>query len=71
MKTNCWLLIGTMIATGAMAQVNTNTLPEIPAPASIAPAPAAPATAEAPAPAAPEKKKPVVKKKADAKAAKK
>jgi uncharacterized protein YgiM (DUF1202 family) len=66
MKTNCWLLIGTMIATGAMAQVNTNTLPEIPAPATVAPAPtAAPAPAETPTPpAAPEKKKPVVKKKA-------
>ena len=33
MKTNCWLVLGTMIATTAVAQVNTNKLPEIPTPA--------------------------------------
>jgi len=36
MKTiNCWLVLGTMIATTAVAQVNTNKLPEIPAPANV------------------------------------
>ena len=45
MKMNCWLVLGTMIATSAVAQVSTNALPEIPAPATVAPvAPAAPAT---------------------------
>ena len=33
MKTNCWLVLGTMLATSAVAQVNTNKLPEIPPPA--------------------------------------
>jgi uncharacterized protein YgiM (DUF1202 family) len=33
MNTNCWLVLGTMLATTAVAQVNTNKLPEIPAPA--------------------------------------
>ncbi len=47
MKTNCWLILGTMIATGAVAQVNTNTLPEIPAPAVAAPAAPAPVAAPA------------------------
>jgi uncharacterized protein YgiM (DUF1202 family) len=42
MKTNCWLILGTLIATSAVAQVNTNTLPPIPAPV-VAPV-AAPAT---------------------------
>ena len=45
MKTNYWLILGTMLAAGAVAQTNTNTaLPAIPAPAT-APAvePAAPA----------------------------
>ena len=36
MKTNGWLVLGMMVATGALAQ-NTNTLPPIPAPA-VAPA---------------------------------
>ena len=36
MKTNCWLVLGTMLVTTAVAQVNTNTLPEIPAPATAA-----------------------------------
>jgi pilus assembly protein FimV len=44
MKTNCWLILGTMLATSAVAQVNTNKLPEIPPPAS------APAATPAPAP---------------------
>jgi uncharacterized protein YgiM (DUF1202 family) len=49
MKTNCWLILGTMIAASAIAQNNTNALPPIPAPivsptAETAPAPAAPAT---------------------------
>jgi uncharacterized protein YgiM (DUF1202 family) len=44
MKTNCWLILGTLIAAGAIAQ-DTNTLPPIPAPvtsptAEIAPTPA-------------------------------
>lgn len=42
MKTNCWLILGTLIATSAVAQVNTNTLPPIPAPV-VAPV-AAPVT---------------------------
>jgi uncharacterized protein YgiM (DUF1202 family) len=46
MKTNYWLVLGTMIAASAIAQNNTNTLPEMPAPvtspaAEMAPAPAA------------------------------
>ncbi len=50
MKTNCWLILGMMVATGAIAQDNTNVptpdvLPPIPAPvtspaAEVAPAPA-------------------------------
>jgi uncharacterized protein YgiM (DUF1202 family) len=45
MKTNYWMVLGTMIAASAIAQ-NTNTLPPIPAPvtspaAEVAPAPAA------------------------------
>jgi uncharacterized protein YgiM (DUF1202 family) len=55
MKTNYWLVLGTLAATGAVAQVNTNTLPEIPPPANAAAAPAAPESAPAPA-AAPVKK---------------
>ena len=38
MKTNCWLILGTMLATTAVAQVNTNKLPEIPPPATATPA---------------------------------
>jgi uncharacterized protein YgiM (DUF1202 family) len=46
MKTNCWLILGAMVATSAVAQNNTNALPPIPAPitaptAEVAPAPAA------------------------------
>ena len=29
---NCWLILGAMLATSAVAQNNTNTLPPIPAP---------------------------------------
>ena len=58
MKTNCWLILGTMVATTAVAQVNTNKLPEIPPPALATPAAPAPVIAPAPAPAtnAPVKK---------------
>jgi uncharacterized protein YgiM (DUF1202 family) len=63
MKTNCWLVIGTMLATTAVAQVKTNTLPEIPPPATATvttPIPAAvPASTNAVAPV--EKKKAAVK----------
>jgi len=56
MKTNCWLVLGAMLATSVIAQDNTNSLPAIPAPvtspaAEIAPAPA-PAATETAAPAA-------------------
>lgn len=65
MKKNCWLVLATMLATAAVAQVtnnaSTNTLPEIPAPATTV-APVAP-VAE-PAPAATAKPKPAPKKKA-------
>jgi uncharacterized protein YgiM (DUF1202 family) len=62
MKTNCWLVLGTMLATAAVAQVNTNKLPEIPAPATAATvAPVTTASTNAVAPVA--KKKAVVKKK--------
>src|SRR5581483_5674971 len=49
MKTTCWTILGAMLATSVLAQ-NTNTLPEIPPPAT-APAmemPAAPETNAAP-----------------------
>lgn len=68
MKTNCWLILGVMIATGAIAQDNnSNALPEIPPPVTTPVAEAQPATpAVAPAEAtpapAPEKPKPVKKK---------
>jgi uncharacterized protein YgiM (DUF1202 family) len=76
MKTNCWLILGTMLATTAVAQVNTNKLPQIPPPAIATPA--GPASAPAPAPAvtttatkthAPAKKAVKVHKKARKKAA--
>jgi uncharacterized protein YgiM (DUF1202 family) len=53
MKKNCWLMLGAMLATGAIAQDNTNALPEMPPPAIAPPAGAAPAppTAATPAPA--------------------
>jgi uncharacterized protein YgiM (DUF1202 family) len=62
MKTNCWLILGTMLATSAIAQDNTNALPEIPPPAT-APAMEAPAAAETTnaAPAKPKATKPAKK----------
>ena len=56
MKTNCWLILGTMLAASAVAQNNTNALPPIPAPvtspaAEITPAPT-PVAVETNAPAA-------------------
>jgi uncharacterized protein YgiM (DUF1202 family) len=68
MKTNYWLVLGAMIASSAIAQNNTNTLPEMPAPvatpaAEMTPAPAAAANAPATTPvkkAAPAKPKKVV-----------
>jgi uncharacterized protein YgiM (DUF1202 family) len=59
MKTNCWLILGTMLATTAVAQVSTNTLPEIPAPATVTTV-AAPTIAESTNDIAPVKKKAVV-----------
>jgi uncharacterized protein YgiM (DUF1202 family) len=59
MKTNCWLILGTMLATTAVAQVSTNTLPEIPAPATITTV-AAPTPVESTNDIAPVKKKAVV-----------
>jgi len=76
MKTNCWLMLGVMVAVSATAQNSTNALPEIPAPVV-----GAPAAGPAPAPEqmtppettksnAPAKKTPVkARKKAMAKAA--
>ena len=67
MKTNCWLVLGTMMATSALAQVSTNRVLEIPAPA-LAPTVAAVAatnhTTIAPkkkAPPTAHKKKPIAK----------
>jgi uncharacterized protein YgiM (DUF1202 family) len=58
MKMNCWLILGVMIATSAVAQDNTNALPPIPAPSpAVAPAAGAPAPAAEPASPAPAKKK--------------
>jgi len=57
MKTNCWLILGTMIAASAIAQ-DTNALPPIPAPVTSPAAEVAPAAADASAPvAAPVKRK--------------
>src|SRR5271157_3824657 len=76
MKTNCWLILGTMLATTAVAQVNTNKLPEIPPPAIAtpgAPPMIAPAQTQTNAPAkkAGKAHKKTVKKKAVVKAAEK
>src|SRR5215469_8728245 len=79
MKTNCWLILGTVLATTAVAQVNTNppnTLPAIPPPATEAPAaPALTAPAETPATNAPAhkavKKKKTARKKSRSKAGEK
>lgn len=75
MKTNCWLILGTMLATTAVAQVNTNKLPEIPPPATATAAAPAPAVApvvastNAPAKKAVKAKKKGVKQKPAAKSA--
>lgn len=67
MKTNCWLVLGMMMATSAVAQVSTNALPEIPAPATVVPAAPAVVKTNTIAPA-PKKKVPIThKKKAAAK----
>jgi len=65
MKTNYWLVLATLVATNAVAQTDTNALPEIPAPANATPtaAPAAVTTPEV-APAAPAAEPAPVKKKA-------
>ena len=65
MKTNVCLLLGTLLAATAVAQVNTNKLPEIPAPATAAPVIAPPAAVVVPATNVVEhaKKKAVVHKK--------
>jgi uncharacterized protein YgiM (DUF1202 family) len=49
MKTNCWLILGTMIAASAIAQ-DTNSLPPIPAPVTSPAAEVAPESAAVPAP---------------------
>jgi uncharacterized protein YgiM (DUF1202 family) len=66
MKTNCWLILGTMIAASAIAQ-DTNALPPIPAPvtsptAEVAPAPAAVDTSAPVAAPVKHKKRAVLKK---------
>src|SRR5208283_929292 len=59
MKKHCWLTLGLMVATVAVAQNNTNSLPAFPLPVTspAAESAAAPATAAAPAvaPAKPKK----------------
>jgi uncharacterized protein YgiM (DUF1202 family) len=47
MKTNYWLVLGAMLASSAIAQNNTNTLPEIPAPVAMPAAEMTPAPAPA------------------------
>ena len=54
MKTNCWLILGMMVATSAIAQDNTNALPDMPAPVT------SPAAEVAPAPTAVDTSAPVV-----------
>ncbi|MEI6193967.1 MAG: SH3 domain-containing protein [Verrucomicrobiota bacterium] len=56
MKKNCWLILGMLVATGAVAQNNTNNLPAIPAPI-LAPTPAPTTVAPVAAPAAEPVKK--------------
>ena len=75
MKKHCWLTLGLMVATIAVAQNNTNSLPAIPSPvttpaAEMAPAPAPAATASAAPAAAPVKQKPKKRAAAPAKVAK-
>ena len=73
MKTNCWLVLGVMLATSAVAQVNTNSLPAVPAPVVTVPVPdatiAPPAATNAPAKKAAVKHKKTTTKKKGAKAA--
>ncbi|HTQ50973.1 MAG TPA: hypothetical protein VMJ12_09705 [Candidatus Acidoferrales bacterium] len=47
MKTNCWLMLGVMLATSAVAQDNSNSGAATPAPTAAPPAEAAPATVPA------------------------
>ncbi len=76
MKMSCWLVIGMSVATGALAQVKTNSLPPIPAPLTALPVAVAtpvPAVTNPPAkkaavPAAKHKKTVVAKKAAAPKA---
>jgi uncharacterized protein YgiM (DUF1202 family) len=63
MKTNCWLMVGVLLATSAVAQDNTNAVSTAP------PAQAAPAMAPATGAAAPEAKPKAVKHKRHAAAA--
>ena len=74
MKTNCWLVLGVMIATSAVAQVNTNSAPAAPAPVVTVPVPpvttgVAPVTTNAPAKKAAVKHKKTTAKKKGAKTA--
>ncbi len=74
MKTNCWLVLGVMIATSAVAQVNTNSAPAAPAPVVMVPVPpvttgVAPVTTNAPAKKAAVKHKKTIAKKKGAKTA--
>jgi uncharacterized protein YgiM (DUF1202 family) len=57
MKTNFWLMLGVMVATSAVAQNNTNTLPEIPAPITTPVVSVAPEVTNAPAKKAPARRK--------------
>jgi uncharacterized protein YgiM (DUF1202 family) len=57
MKTNCWLMLGVMVATSAAAQNNTNALPEIPAPITAPVVNVAPEVTNAPAKKAPTRRK--------------
>ncbi|HKW27856.1 MAG TPA: SH3 domain-containing protein [Verrucomicrobiae bacterium] len=59
MKTNCWLMVGVLLATSAVAQDNTNAVSS--APTAPPPAQAAPAMAPATGTAAPEAKPKAVK----------
>ena len=67
MKTNCWLVLGVMLATSAVAQVNTNSAPAAPALVVTVPAPAATTMVAPVATNAPAKKAAVKHKKTTAK----
>jgi len=64
MKTNYWLVLATFLATAAVAQEDTNTLPAIPVPATADASAAMAAPAVPAATPAPAKPKPAAKKKA-------